>query len=132
MRSQNFTYAIEIRKKAIVAATKIMSRMVVFSVVRVSARAIAIFGSETNFWTWPVECGYLRPVTFSVSGTGGERRGDSDDSNRYICSEINRRPASDVAIRLTAYTWIPKNMYRMLLPILDRQSDQETNQESDC
>jgi hypothetical protein len=32
MRSQNFTYAIEIKKNAIVAATKIMSRMVVFSV----------------------------------------------------------------------------------------------------
>ncbi len=31
MRSQNFTYAIEIRKKAMVAATKIMSCMVVVS-----------------------------------------------------------------------------------------------------
>jgi hypothetical protein len=31
MRSQNFTYAMEIKKKATVIATKIMSRMSVFS-----------------------------------------------------------------------------------------------------
>src|ERR1700686_805677 len=82
MRSQNFTYAMEIRKKAIVAAPKIMSRISVFLH---SDPAIEAFGGGTRITSGSEHHAGLMTRGASVAVRGrcqGSR--DSEDSQRQI------------------------------------------------
>jgi hypothetical protein len=72
MRSQNFTYAIEIRKKAIVAATKMMSRMVLISPFALRASAASAIG------------GCLAPVELDGIAHG--------ESYRYVIEHLFANP----------------------------------------
>lgn len=88
MRSQNFTYAMEIKKKATVTATKIMSRISVFSrQSEALARSITVFDCGAKFSS---PRNHMECTLVSAAGLRRESSSKYYDSHRNVSCGINR------------------------------------------
>ena len=139
MRSQNFTYAMEIRKKAIVAATKITSRMSIFSSQSELARAIAGFRRGIRLRARPSKHDDVRALRCATpagaAGIRGESRRNPEDSQRNVSSRINGGPSVTgwlaSSIGCVMYSLGANRMHDSYLVFLAGQRDKKADQEPD-